>query len=91
MSDESPEDTLLEFPCRFPVKAFGDKDSDFENVVFDLIQPHVPELKHSDLTRKYSSSGRYVSVTAQITAHSKAQLDAIYNDLSDHDAVLMAL
>lgn len=90
MADES-KDTLLEFPCQFPVKAFGNKGGDFENIVFDLIKAHVPELKRSDLTRKHSSSGRYISVTAHITVHSKAQLDAIYTDLSDHDAVIMAL
>lgn len=87
MSDK----TLLEFPCRFPVKAFGERNSDFEAVVFDLVRAHVPELERGDLTRRLSSNGRYISVTAHITARSKAQLDAIYNDLSNADAVLMAL
>lgn len=90
MSEPSDE-TLLEFPCRFPVKAFGDRDSDFERTVFELIKHHVPELERGDLTHKQSSNGRYISVTAHITARSKAQLDAIYTDLSSHEAVLMAL
>lgn len=87
----SYNDTLLEFPCRFSVKAFGEKDSDFEQTVFELIKPHAPDLEAGDLTHKQSSSGRYLSVTAHITARSKAQLDAIYRDLSNHDAVVMAL
>lgn len=85
------ETTLLEFPCRFPIKAFGEKDTGFEATVFGLVKAHAPELERGDLTRKLSSNGRYIAVTAHIVARSKPQLDAIYNDLSNHDAVLMAL
>lgn len=84
-------DTLLEFPCRFSIKAFGEKDTGFEDTVFELVKAHVPELERGDLARKYSSTGRYVSITATIVARSQAQLDTIYRDLSGHDAVLMAL
>lgn len=86
-----PDRTLLEFPCRFPIKAFGEKDSGFENKVFALVKAHVPELKNEDLSHKISSGGRYIAVTATIVARSQAQLDAIYNDLSDSRDVLMAL
>lgn len=86
-----PEDTLLEFPCRFSIKAFGTKDTDFEAIVFQLVHTHVAELERDDLTHRLSSGGRYIAVTVSIVAHSKAQLDAIYKDLSAHSAVLMAL
>lgn len=85
------ETTLLEFPCRFPVKAFGEKDNDFQDIVFELIKAHVPELEPGDLSHRLSSNARYIAVTAHITARSQAQLDAIYHDLSAHSAVLMAL
>lgn len=84
-------DTLLEFPCRFPLKVFGAADGDFEAVVFELVKPHVPELERDDLSRNLSSAGRYVSVTVEIIARSKGQLDAIYTDLTASDDVLMAL
>lgn len=84
-------DTLLEFPCRFPIKAFGEKDTDFENTVFELVKRHVAELEREHLSLKVSSNGSYISVTATITAQSKAQLDAIYQDLTDHEAVVMSL
>jgi len=82
---------LLEFPCRFPIKAFGEKGTGFEELLLGLVGKHVPELGRDDLTRNVSRNGRYVSITAHITAQSQQQLDAIYQDLSDHDAVLMAL
>jgi putative lipoic acid-binding regulatory protein len=38
-----------------------------------------------------SGAGRFVSVTAVVEARSQAQLDAIYQELSDCAQVLMAL
>jgi putative lipoic acid-binding regulatory protein len=38
-----------------------------------------------------SSGGKWISVTLTIQATSKAQLDAIYRDLTDHQRVVWAL
>lgn len=85
------QDTLLEFPCDFAVKAFGKKESDLEQTVYELVKAHAPELTPDDVTMRESSGGRYVSVTAAIRAESKAQLDEIYQALTDSDKVLMSL
>jgi len=84
-------DTLLEFPCDFAIKAFGKKDSDFEQTVYELVKVHAPEISLDDLSAKQSSGGKYLSVTASIRAQSKPQLDAIYQALTDSDDVLMSL
>ncbi|MES1929498.1 hypothetical protein SADO_09589 [Salinisphaera dokdonensis CL-ES53] len=89
MSDE--RETLLEFPCRFPIKAFGKDEDDFQERVYKLIKAHVPELERSDLSMRNSSGGKYAAVTADIMAQSQDQLDAIYNDLTDSGTVLMSL
>ena len=51
----------------------------------------MPELAEGDLSTKESSGGKYLSVTVSIRAESKAQLDAIYQALTDSGAVLMSL
>ena len=88
-----PKETLLEFPCAFPIKTFGkDKDTeDFKQVVYELVKPHVPELSAQDLVQKMSSGGRYLAVTVNITAQNQAQLDAIYQSLGASPAVIMSL
>lgn len=91
MSEADKDETLLEFPCQFPIKVFGKQEGDFEQRVYELIKVHVPELQRAHLSRRDSSGGKYLAVTAHIQAHSQAQLDAIYYDLTDSDAVLMAL
>lgn len=84
-------DTLLEFPCSFPIKAIGPQGEDFEDLVHELVKQHVPELTRHDLSCNASSSGKYLSVTAHIEAQSQAQLDAIYSDLTASEQVMMAL
>lgn len=88
-----PEDqeTLLEFPCRFPIKAAGKAGEDFDTLVVEIVRRHVADLTEGAITTRQSSGGKWVSVTVVIEATSKAQLDAIYRDLSAHDKVVWAL
>lgn len=83
-------ETLLEFPCRFPIKAIGHGD-DLVHRVFALIRPHVPGLSEDALTMRPSGKGNFMAVTVTITATSQAQLDAIYRELTVCEQVLMAL
>ena len=85
------DDTLFDFPCDFPIKIMGVNSSEFEAEVIRIVRQHVPDLGEGAVTLQPSRGGRFVSVTITITATSRAQLDAIYADLSDHDQVLMAL
>lgn len=85
------EDTLLEFPCQFPIKAMGKVDIELDMLVIEIIRRHVPDLDHKTIKTRPSKDGNYLAVTAIITATSKKQLDAIYQDLTDHPLVLVAL
>lgn len=87
----SNEETLLEFPCRFPIKAMGKDEDEFVAHVLNLITPHFPEISDDDIHTRPSSGGKYISVTVTVTATSKLQLDAIYYALTDSERVLMAL
>lgn len=87
----SQRETLLEFPCEFPIKAFGKDEQDFTQTVFELIRPHAPELEAGQISANPSRGGRYLAVTVTITAQSQTQLDAIYQALTDHEKVIMAL
>lgn len=84
-------ETLLEFPCQFAIKAMGRNNFEFDLLVIELVRRHAPELHEQALTARPSKDGNYLAVTVIIQAASKQQLDAIYQDLSDHPQVLMAL
>ena len=87
MSGES----LLEFPCRFPVKAMGRDTKAFQETVRRLVEEHTGPLDDSAIQRSVSRHGRFVSITVTVTAQSRQQLDDIYRALTAHDDVLMAL
>mgnify|MGYP001826109989 CR=1 FL=1 len=84
-------ETLLEFPCKFPVKVMGRSEDGFEALVTEIVLVHADLHGDEPITINASSSGSFISVTVTITALSKAQLDRIYQDLSDCERVLVAL
>lgn len=90
MSDDS-EDTLLEFPTPFPIKVMGRKDSNFEAHATALVRAHTGDKPPLSVASRESRNGNFLSVTIEITAESKAQLDAIYEALTADDQVVMAL
>ena len=85
------EETLLEFPCQFSLKAFGRGEDNFEILVFEIVGQFVEQLQRSAVSSRPSSKGKYLAVTVSFTAISKVQLDQIYQALSDHKQVVMSL
>ena len=87
----SYKDTLLEFPCEFPIKVMGRKDVDLHSLVIEIVRKHAPDLDENAITQRDSRQGNYISLTVTVNATSKAQLDRIYLELNASDAVLMTL
>ena len=85
------DDTLLEFPCEFPIKAMGPAEPDFVLHVLALVREHAPDVSDDSVATNASRRGTYVSVTVNVTATSKAQLDAIYRSLNADRRVVMTL
>ncbi len=83
--------SLLQFPCDFPIKAMGPSGGDFQALVTDIISRHAPDLDLATLRMQASRNGRYQSITLTIRARSREQLDAIYQELSGHERILVAL
>ena len=88
---QKTDESFIEFPCQFPIKAMGIGTPEFVQTVFEIVQRHAPETQESALHKRESSNGKFLSVTVTIEATSRAQLDAIYMDLTAHELVLMAL
>ena len=87
----SSQKNLLEFPCRFPVKAMGRQRDGFEELISGIVCNHAELWPGEPVRSTPSKAGRFVSVTAVVEARSQEQLDAIYQDLTDCVEVLMAL
>ena len=85
------QDTLLEFPCAFPLKIMGLSSDALAQTVLAIVQRHAPDFDGATMEMRASSGGKYVSLTCTINATSKAQLDALYRELSGHPMVKVVL
>jgi putative lipoic acid-binding regulatory protein len=87
VADNSP----LAFPCDFPIKVMGRKQPGFAQAVTDIVLKHAPDFDVATVEMRPSRQGRYLSVTCVVRATSRDQLDALYQELCDHPAVVMVL
>ena len=85
------EDSLMSFPCSFPIKMMGRETDDFRQTVRAIVEKHTGPLDDDAIVASLSRNGRFVSVTVTIVAESREQLDNIYRDATAHDDVIMAL
>mgnify|MGYP006426834053 CR=1 FL=1 len=88
--DETQDETLLRFPCDFPIKAMGRAEDGIEAILLAIIERHAPATGEERVRTRASRHGRWVSVTVVIEARSKGQLDAIYRELSVHERITCA-
>ena len=85
------EETLLEFPCAFPLKVMGLNQPAFEQYVVEIVRTHAGSAALGMVDTRPSRNGRYIAVTVNFTASSKTQLDDIYRTLSASEQVLFLL
>ena len=90
---ETPEEKtqLLEFPCSFPVKVMGRDQECFRRIAVEIVARHAGKLAEDAVTESSSRKGNFLSITITIQAKSQDQLDKLYNDLSSHEEILVAL
>lgn len=84
-------ETLLEFPCEFPLKIMGETQEGFAEVIVGIVQRHAPDFSAKDVEMRASSGGKYLSLTCTVTATSKQQLDDLYRELTSHPMVKVVL
>ncbi|HEX5363031.1 MAG TPA: DUF493 domain-containing protein [Gallionella sp.] len=83
--------SLIEYPCDFPLKIFGQQQAGFAQAVLEVVTKHDPGFLASSMEMRSSKNARYVSLTCTIRATSREQLDAVYQELCDHPMVVMVL
>ncbi len=86
-----PKDSLIEYPCDFPLKIFGEAKPGFAEAVTRVVLAHAPDFDPETIEARNSSAAKYISLTCTIRATSREQLDNLYRDLTSHPMVKMVL
>ncbi|MDQ6956379.1 MAG: DUF493 domain-containing protein [Mariprofundaceae bacterium] len=84
-------ESLLTFPCQFPIKIMGLQSDTFETSMVMVARKHIPNLGEGSVKSRPSKTGKYLSVTITFQADSREQLDNLYRELSARDDVKMVL
>jgi len=84
-------ESVLAFPCDFPIKVMGRKERGFAQAVTDIVLRHARDFDPATVQMRPSRQGNYLSVTCVVRATSRDQLDALYRELCDHPSVVMVL
>jgi putative lipoic acid-binding regulatory protein len=84
-------ETLLEFPCDFPLKIMGATREGFAQAIVEIVLRHAPDFDAATVAMRPSKAGNYLSLTCVIRATSRPQLDALYRELTAHPWVKVVL
>ncbi len=87
----TPEQSLIEYPCDFPIKVFGIAQQGFAQAVAEVVLAHAPDFDAASIEMRSSTGAKYLSLTCTIRATSREQLDSLYRALSSHPMVKMVL
>ena len=88
---DSRKDSLIEYPCLFPIKVMGAKVDGFVHALTEVARQFDPFFDASTIELRDSRAGNYLGVTLTITATSREQLDDLYRALSSHPMVKVVL
>ena len=91
MQEIPPDQSLIEYPCQFPIKVMGLNVDGFHEAVVRMATQFDPLLGPEANETRPSSANKYLSITLTITATSREQLDELYRTLSTHPLVKMVL
>lgn len=84
-------DSLIEFPCDFPLKIMGATREGFAQAVVEIVLRHAPDFDAAKVEMRPSKAGNYLSLTCVVRATSKPQLDTLYRELTAHPWVKIVL
>ena len=85
------DETLLTFPCSFPIKVMGERRDYFAQTILAAVEHLSGPLQADQVEIRSSRTSKYLSVTLIVQAQSKAQLDEIYRTLTSHPMVKLVL
>jgi len=84
-------ESLIEYPCDFPVKVMGVMQDGFADAIVALVQGFDPGFHAGKMEMRPSSKGNYLGLTVTVWVTSREQLDDLYRALTSHPMVKVVL
>ena len=91
MRDIPPEQSLIEYPCDFPIKVMGAHVEGFCEAIVHVARQFDPDFDADTVERRPSKAGNYLGLTITVRVTSREQLDELYRTLTTHPMVKVVL
>jgi len=91
MQDIPPDQSLIDYPSKFPIKVMGLNADGFVHAITQIAERFDPNFDATTVELRPSKADKYLGVTVTVTATSREQLDELYRTLSTHPMVKMVL
>jgi len=89
--DIPPEQSLIEYPCHFPIKVMGANVDGYVTALTHVARSFDPTFDASTIELRPSKAGNYMGVTLSVYVTSREQLDELYRTLTTHPMVKVVL
>lgn len=86
-----PEESLIEYPCRFPIKVMGANVEGFIDAIAYVARGFDPDFDPATIEQRPSKGGNYLGLTVTVLVTSREQLDELYRTLTTHPMVKVVL
>ena len=91
MTKTPDEDSLITYPCQFPIKVMGLAVEDFAPAMREVALSFDPSFDANTIEHRPSSGGKYMGLTLTVRVESREQLDNLYRALTGHPLVKVVL
>lgn len=82
--DIPPEQSLIEYPVRFPIKVMGANTPEFLAAMVHIARAFEPAFDEGTVEQRPSKAGNYLGLTLTVLVTSREQLDELYRTLTTH-------
>lgn len=91
MPDIPPEQSLIEYPCHFPIKVMGAQVPGFADAMVHIAKQFDPTFDSGTVEHRPSKGGNYLGLTLSVYVTHREQLDELYRTLTSHPLVKIVL
>ena len=81
----------MTYPCEFPLKVFIKPDEDVAARIAGLARAQLAAEASMEVTRRSSSTGKFLALTINFVAEDPAHLDRVIKAVTADPGVLLAL
>jgi putative lipoic acid-binding regulatory protein len=82
---------ILQFPTDYPIKIIGRPSDEFRARVHAVVLRHAPALEAERVSERLSGNGNFLSISYNLLAESREQIEALTAELRECDGVMMLL